>query len=145
MASSDLTRPSANEFPRAQTPRPPLADAYPCVDGPGPQQFPAHADQSGAAADKRHGLSTMCHDHGAALDVPLLPASPSPLARLSAQALTPDFDRSPQGAREIRLKKLLDTVIDRRIGRLVITHEDRLLRFGAELVFTTCEANRWRW
>ncbi len=40
------------------------------------------------------------------------------------------------------LKKLLDAVIDRRIGRLVITHKDRLLRFGAELVFTTCEAKQ---
>ena len=27
----------------------------------------------------------------------------------------------------------------RRIRRLVLTHKDRLLRFGAELVFTLCE------
>jgi len=27
-----------------------------------------------------------------------------------------------------------------KIGRLVITHKDRLLRFGAELVFSICEA-----
>ena len=27
-----------------------------------------------------------------------------------------------------------------RVGRLVITHKDRLLRFGAELVFSICEA-----
>ena len=26
------------------------------------------------------------------------------------------------------------------IGRLVVTHKDRLLRFGAELVFAVCEA-----
>lgn len=26
------------------------------------------------------------------------------------------------------------------IGRLVLTHKDRLLRFGAELVFALCEA-----
>ena len=38
------------------------------------------------------------------------------------------------------LKKLLDAVIDGQIGRLVITHKDRLLRFGAELVFAICEA-----
>ena len=38
------------------------------------------------------------------------------------------------------LKRLLDAVIDGRIGRLVITHKDRLLRFGAELVFAICEA-----
>ena len=27
-------------------------------------------------------------------------------------------------------------------GRLVITHKDRLLRFGAELVFSLCEAKQ---
>ena len=38
------------------------------------------------------------------------------------------------------LKKLLEAIIDGQIGRLVITHRDRLLRFGAELVFAICEA-----
>lgn len=38
------------------------------------------------------------------------------------------------------LKRLLDAIIDDQIGRLVITHKDRLLRFGAELVFAICEA-----
>jgi len=38
------------------------------------------------------------------------------------------------------LKKLLDGVIDGTVGRLAITHKDRLLRFGAELVFAICEA-----
>ena len=38
------------------------------------------------------------------------------------------------------LKRLLDAIIDGRIGRLVITHKDRLLRFGAELVFAICAA-----
>ena len=38
------------------------------------------------------------------------------------------------------LKKLLEAIIDGQIGRLVITHKDRLLRFGAELVFAICEA-----
>ncbi|MCG5520394.1 IS607 family transposase, partial [Ectothiorhodospira sp. 9905] len=38
------------------------------------------------------------------------------------------------------LKRLLDAIIDRKVGRLVITHKDRLLRFGAELVFAICEA-----
>ena len=36
------------------------------------------------------------------------------------------------------LKHLLDAVVDGQIGRLVITHKDRLLRFGAELVFAIC-------
>ncbi len=38
------------------------------------------------------------------------------------------------------LKRLLDDVVEGRIGRLVITHKDRLLRFGAELVLAICEA-----
>lgn len=40
------------------------------------------------------------------------------------------------------LKKLLEDIIEGRIGRLVITHKDRLLRFGAELVFAICEAKQ---
>lgn len=38
------------------------------------------------------------------------------------------------------LTKLLDAIFDGQVGRLVITHKDRLLRFGAELVFAICEA-----
>ncbi len=38
------------------------------------------------------------------------------------------------------LQRLLHDVVAGRIGRLVITHKDRLLRFGAELVFAICEA-----
>ena len=38
------------------------------------------------------------------------------------------------------LKRLLDAIIAGEVGRLVITHKDRLLRFGAELVFAICEA-----
>ena len=37
------------------------------------------------------------------------------------------------------LKKLLKAIIHGEIGRLVITHKDRLLRFGAELIFAICE------
>ena len=37
------------------------------------------------------------------------------------------------------LRVLLNELIDGQIGRLVITHKDRLLRFGAELVFAICE------
>jgi len=37
------------------------------------------------------------------------------------------------------LKNLLDAILGRKIKRLVITHKDRLLRFGAELIFTLCE------
>lgn len=38
------------------------------------------------------------------------------------------------------LKRLLFAIIDGSVGRLVISHKDRLLRFGAELVFAICEA-----
>lgn len=40
------------------------------------------------------------------------------------------------------LKRLLDDIVEDRVGRLVLTHKDRLLRFGAELVFTLCEAKQ---
>ena len=38
------------------------------------------------------------------------------------------------------LKKLLNAILEGNVGRLVLTHKDRLLRFGAELVFALCEA-----
>ncbi len=37
------------------------------------------------------------------------------------------------------LKNLLDAILAKKIKRLVLTHKDRLLRFGAELIFTLCE------
>ncbi len=37
-------------------------------------------------------------------------------------------------------KRLLDEIVDSKVGRLVITHKDRLLRFGAEVVLAICEA-----
>lgn len=40
------------------------------------------------------------------------------------------------------LKRLLNEIIGGQAGRLVITHKDRLLRFGAELVFSLCEAKQ---
>jgi predicted site-specific integrase-resolvase len=40
------------------------------------------------------------------------------------------------------LKRVLDGILGGEVGRLVITHKDRLLRFGTELVFGICEARR---
>ena len=40
------------------------------------------------------------------------------------------------------LKRLLDAIIAGEVGRLVITHKDCLLRFGAELIFSICAAKR---
>ena len=38
------------------------------------------------------------------------------------------------------LIELIERIIDDQVGRLVLTHKDRLLRFGAELIFSICEA-----
>jgi excisionase family DNA binding protein len=38
------------------------------------------------------------------------------------------------------LKKLLNKILNNEMSRLVLMHKDRLLRFGAELVFSLCEA-----
>jgi predicted site-specific integrase-resolvase len=38
------------------------------------------------------------------------------------------------------LKYLLGEILAGKIGRLVIAHKDRLLRFGAELIFAICAA-----
>jgi predicted site-specific integrase-resolvase len=38
------------------------------------------------------------------------------------------------------LNRLLEMILRKRVKRLVITHKDCLLRFGAELVFAMCEA-----
>ncbi|AUW95308.1 IS607 family transposase [Sulfobacillus thermotolerans] len=40
------------------------------------------------------------------------------------------------------LKRLLNDILANRVGRLVVTHKDRLVRFGAELVFAICEAKQ---
>jgi len=40
------------------------------------------------------------------------------------------------------LKKLLSKLLDNEMSRLVLTHKDRLLRFGAKLVFAICEAQK---
>ena len=40
------------------------------------------------------------------------------------------------------LKSLIQSIIDDEVGRLVLTHKDRLLRFGAELIFSICEAKQ---
>ena len=37
------------------------------------------------------------------------------------------------------LTKLISEIVSGDVGRLVLTHKDRLLRFGAELIFAICE------
>jgi putative resolvase len=40
------------------------------------------------------------------------------------------------------LKSLINMILENKIARLVLTHKDRLLRFGAELIFSLCEARQ---
>ncbi len=40
------------------------------------------------------------------------------------------------------LKFLLGVIVEDEVGRLVLTHKDRLLRFGAELIFSMCQARQ---
>jgi predicted site-specific integrase-resolvase len=40
------------------------------------------------------------------------------------------------------LKTLINLILEKQIARLVLTHKDRLLRFGAELIFALCEAKQ---
>jgi hypothetical protein len=37
------------------------------------------------------------------------------------------------------LNRLLELILHKRMRRLVLTHKDRLLRFGSELIFAICE------
>ncbi len=39
------------------------------------------------------------------------------------------------------IRKLINKILNHNVGRLVLTHKDRLLRFGAELIFAICEEN----
>ena len=66
--------------------------------------------------------------------------------RLAAHAVTdggPDpeiiTDRgSGLNYRNRRLQRLIRMICRREVGTLVLTHKDRLLRFGAALIFTLC-------
>lgn len=40
------------------------------------------------------------------------------------------------------LKALINMILEKKTTRLVLTHKDRLLRFGAELIFALCEAKQ---
>jgi putative resolvase len=37
------------------------------------------------------------------------------------------------------LKRLINLICESKVERLVVTHKDRLLRFGSELIFSLCE------
>ena len=50
------------------------------------------------------------------------------------------FPRRASHRKKKGLKRLLEMILNRQVKRVVLTHKDRLLRFGAELVFALCEA-----
>ena len=52
-----------------------------------------------------------------------------------------DFS-SAMNYRKCGLNRLLEGVVEGGVGRLVLTHKDRLLRSGAELVFALCQAKQ---
>jgi len=78
-------------------------------------------DQKADLARQKKVLEMFCASHGWTFEV---------IADLG----------SGMNYRKKGLKRLLDGIVDGRVGRLVLTHKDRLLRFGAELVFALCEA-----
>jgi putative resolvase len=58
---------------------------------------------------------------------------------LSISAIAARLGMDRKTVRKVTVRGIL---IEGSVGRLVITHKDRLLRFGAELVFAICEAKR---
>ena len=53
-----------------------------------------------------------------------------------------DIGDDAAGYRKKGLKRLLDGVMDGSICRVVITHKERMLRIGADLIFALCEAKQ---
>ncbi len=68
-------------------------------------------------------LSNYCHSHGWTHEV--------------IQDLGSGMNYYKKG-----LKRLLDLILEGKIRRLVLTHKDRLLRFGAELIFALCQTRQ---
>ena len=109
----------------------------------------------------RFGEDRRCTSNAVALDS-LKPKKTIAYARVSSRDQKADLERQAQvlemfcaqngwqyevitdlgsgmNYRKKGLTRLLNLLISGEVGRLVITHKDRLLRFGAELVFSVCE------
>ena len=78
------------------------------------------ADQKSDLERQKQELELFCASHGWAFEV---------ISDLG----------SGMNYRKKGLIRLLNLLIDDKVERLVVTHKDRLLRFGAELVFAICE------
>ncbi len=64
--------------------------------------------------------------------------------RATAQQMAGPTRSSPMSAPDstitsVDLKHLISRICSGEVGRLVLSHKDRLLRFGSELVFSLCE------
>lgn len=80
-------------------------------------------DQQADLERQRRVLELYCASHGWAFDM---------IADLG----------SGMNYRKKGLKRLLDGIVEDEVGRLVLTHKDRLLRFGAELIFALCQTRQ---
>jgi len=80
-------------------------------------------DQKADLERQKRVLKLYCASHGWAFDL---------IADLG----------SGMNHRKKGLKRLLDGIVEDEVGRLVLTHKDRLLRFGAELILSLCQARQ---
>jgi putative resolvase len=80
-------------------------------------------DQKADLERQKRVLELYCASHGWAFDL---------IADLG----------SGMNHRKKGLKRLLDGIVEDEVGRLVLTHKDRLLRFGAELILSLCQARQ---
>jgi predicted site-specific integrase-resolvase len=77
-------------------------------------------DQKADLARQAALLESFCANHGWTYEI--------------VQDLGSGLNYSKKG-----LKKLIKEICFGTVGRLVVTHKDRLLRFGSELIFSLCE------
>ena len=61
------------------------------------------------------------------------------LLTLKSRSKISNYDLRSLGYKK-GLTNLINQILNDEVKRLVITHKDRLLRFGAELIFSICEA-----
>ena len=81
-----------------------------------------------AGNHRRYSLSDIRRLRGEAVEQKVIG-----YARVSSHDQKADLVRQSQ-----RLKKLLTMIVSGQMSKLILTHKDRLLRFGHELVFHLC-------
>ena len=94
-----------------------------------------HPDERTRGGDRRYSLDTLRNfDKDAAIHVDEL--------KTIAYARVSSHDQKEDQVRQVAVLEAYcaSKGYTYEVGRLVLTHKDRLLRFGAELVFAICEA-----